>query len=390
MLAKFMMEALFPDLGTESVSLHFLFFSLGGVLRLIGGILFGSIGDKFGRRTTFLYMTIFMAIATFCIGIFPAIDNYTIGFSCLFILRCVQSLSFGGEISGASTFAYESGRGSGKGTSIGFVFSGASIGALLATATLSFLTFEVSSSQVINGGWRIPFLVGGVLGFTVFFLRKSLYETKDFLKTEKIPHKKFLILKRYIPDLFFIFTLLLFPLSLIMLNIYFSFYLSTYFNIPIKLIYSAQTVGLIAAIFVAPLAGWLTYRIAPKTLLSGVFIFFITLMPLMLNFSLEASYLSLGSFFIFWQVILTSSLVWSMYYTLRRLPVEIRVMSTGIVYNFAVMVAGFVPTAIGSMYRYFDNRYLAFYVAIGIGFFSMGIFIYYEFFRKKTQKLQFS
>lgn len=375
MLAKSIMESLFPSLGENSTLLHFLFFSLGGVFRLIGGILFGGIGDFFGRRKTFLYITISMSVATFAIGVFPSMQSPILNFFFLFSLRAVQSISFGGEISGASTFTYETEKKSQRGPFLGIVFSGATIGAVFATSTLSFLTFILSSSQMISWGWRIPFILGSLIGFFSLFLRRSLKETTPFMQMKEKPHKKFSLLKRSTPTLLLSISLFIFPLSLGMLNIYFSFYFSTHLSISLNLIYSTQTVGLIASIFIAPLAGWLTKFFSLERLLLTCFLSFSFLSLLLINLAINATYLSLSIFFIIWQLLLTPSIVWSMLFTLDKLPVEIRTTSLGIAYNFSAMLAGFVPTLISALYGYFNNYNLAFYIASFIGLFSAGSLI---------------
>jgi len=370
MLAKSIMESLFPQLGQNNALLHFLFFSLGGVFRLLGGAIFGTIGDFFGRRTTFLYITISMSIATFCIGMLPFTTNSFINLFLLFSLRAIQSLSFGGEIPSASTFTYETEVKKKRGSFIGLIFSGASVGAVFATATLSLLTLFLSTSQMISWGWRLPFILGGTIGFLTLFLRNSLKETDCFTKTIKTPHKKIPLLKKNLPTLLFASSILIFPLSLVMLNIYLSFYLPTYFSVSLNTVYSTQTLGLIAAIFVAPLAGWLTRFFSLEKLLLSVSLSFAIVLFSIINLAIEGTYLSLSIFFIVWQTLQTSCIVWSMLYALAKIPIEIRSMSMGIIYNFSAMLAGLVPTIISVIYSYFNNNYLAFYVAAGIGIFS--------------------
>ena len=122
-------------------------------------------------------MSILMAFSTIAMGLMPYNLDVKLYIVLFFILRILQALSFGGEIPCATTFAYELENDTKKNSRVSHIFSAAAVGSIIATSGLSFLTFSLDIHQVNAWGWRIPFLVGGVLGIISFFLRKSLPET---------------------------------------------------------------------------------------------------------------------------------------------------------------------------------------------------------------------
>ena len=167
-------------------------FAIGYFIRPVGGILFSHFGDKYGRKSTFITSVILMAVPTFLIGLLPTTQHIGMFASVLLItLRLLQGLSVGGEIPGALTFTCEhvnpAYRGFTCGIIIAFFNLGIVFGSIISLTLNSFLTHE----QLLAWGWRIPFLLGGVMGLISFYLRKQMSESPLFLSFEaKIKHTK--------------------------------------------------------------------------------------------------------------------------------------------------------------------------------------------------------
>jgi MFS family permease len=192
LMASYLSHAFFPlKNSTTSLLITFATFAVGYFARPIGGVFFGHFGDRHGRKKTFSFSILMMAIATFSIGLIPSYSHIGIMAPILLLLlRIIQGLSVGGEIPGAIAYVSES-LPSTKGVACGIIFfcliNGIVLGSLVHAATASLLT----QHQMQNWGWRLPFIIGGLLGIAGFFLRQQLKESPTFLalqhNTEKLP-----------------------------------------------------------------------------------------------------------------------------------------------------------------------------------------------------------
>lgn len=160
-------------------------FAAGFVMRPLGGIFFGHIGDKFGRRRALVLAIFFVTIPTFIIGILPTYA--TIGMVAPIILvlcRLLQGLCVGGEYSGASIFVIEYSK-KGREAFAGSILCAAGFfGGVLGT----FLGFLCTLPFMPDWGWRIPFLLGSVFGLVGYYIRTKVNESPSFARrhTEKI------------------------------------------------------------------------------------------------------------------------------------------------------------------------------------------------------------
>lgn len=158
-------------------------FAVGYLARPIGGLLFGRQGDRVGRRHSFLLSLLAMSGATLLMGLMPTYEQAgvaaTIGFV---LLRVAQGLCLGGELPGALTYAVESVPRHRATLACGLVFGCVSSGVLLATGVSQALHATLDGGQMAAWGWRVAFVLGGVLGLASWWLRRSLAESPDFLR----------------------------------------------------------------------------------------------------------------------------------------------------------------------------------------------------------------
>ena len=165
-------------------------FAAGFVMRPIGSVMFGWLGDKVGRSRTMMVSVALMAIPTFLLGVLP--DYQQIGLAApilLVALRLLQGLSVGGEFSTSVVYlvepAPEGRRGlSGSMANLGSV-AGTALGSLLAMAVLNLLP----ESQAYDWGWRIPYLLGGLIGAAALIMRRHLPHSPAFNKQENAREK---------------------------------------------------------------------------------------------------------------------------------------------------------------------------------------------------------
>ena len=157
-------------------------FAIGYLVRPIGGIAFSHFGDKYGRKKTFVFSVMLMAIPTFLIGLIPTHQQIGILASFFLItLRLLQGLSIGGEIPGALTFTCEHVNPRARGLACGIIFACLNFGILLGACFSLILTHQLSQEQLLTFGWRIPFIFGGLLGLISFYIRKQMTESPLFI-----------------------------------------------------------------------------------------------------------------------------------------------------------------------------------------------------------------
>ncbi|MFI6344436.1 glycine betaine/L-proline transporter ProP [Streptomyces sp. NPDC050560] len=176
----------FPS-GNDTVELlsSFATFAVSFLVRPIGGMVFGPLGDKIGRKKVLAVTMMMMAIGTFAIGLIPAYR--TIGFwspALLILFRLVQGFSTGGEYGGASTFIAEYAPDKRRGFFGSFLEFGTLAGYVCASGLVVILTVLLDDGQMDGWGWRIPFLAAGPLGAVGLYLRLRLDETPAFQHLE--------------------------------------------------------------------------------------------------------------------------------------------------------------------------------------------------------------
>ncbi|MEV5467270.1 MFS transporter [Streptomyces griseoincarnatus] len=175
-------ELFFPDsdplVGTL---LSFLTYAVGFAARPVGALVFGHYGDRLGRKKLLVLSLLMMGGATFAIGLMPT--HATIGSMApilLTVLRLVQGFALGGEWGGAVLLVSEHGDARRRGFWASWPQTGAPAGQLLATGVLALLTAVLSESAFGAWGWRIPFLLSGVLVIVGLWIRLSVDESPVF------------------------------------------------------------------------------------------------------------------------------------------------------------------------------------------------------------------
>ena len=153
-------------------------FALGYLMRPVGGALIGHIGDRFGRRAALTLSVAAMAIPTFLIGLLPGYA--TLGLLApiaLTLLRMVQGLSVGGEYTSSMVFLVERAPEGRRGLMRALTSCGACGGILLGSAVGAGFAAMMPTAALESWGWRIPFLLGLVVGIAGYFLRRHVLDT---------------------------------------------------------------------------------------------------------------------------------------------------------------------------------------------------------------------
>jgi metabolite-proton symporter len=167
-------------------------FTAGFVARPVGGIVFGYLGDRIGRKSTLVATLLLMGISTVIIGVLPTYSR--IGPSAPILLTCLrflQGLGVGGEWGGAVLLALEYGHRGRRGFFASWPQTGVPLGLLLSTGVMGAMQGLLSQEMFLRWGWRIPFLLSGALIGVGLVIRSRVLETPLFrtlLATKQVAH----------------------------------------------------------------------------------------------------------------------------------------------------------------------------------------------------------
>lgn len=182
----------FPsDNPTTSLVASFGAFAAGFLMRPIGAILFGRIGDLIGRKQMLVLSIMLMAIPTFIIGLLPTHEQIGITAAVLMVLmRMLQGLSVGGEYTGSIIYLIENAPKQRRGLFGSFSPVGATMGILLGSAVGALINGSLSEAAVHEWGWRIPFLSGILIAVVGWLIRRKLPDAPIAQNRSKAPLKE--------------------------------------------------------------------------------------------------------------------------------------------------------------------------------------------------------
>nr|WP_241961849.1 MFS transporter [Rhodococcus opacus] len=161
-------------------------FAVGFLVRPVGGVILGSLGDRIGRKRILVFTLVLMGIATLFVGLLPSYAQ--IGWlapALLVFLRILQGIGASGEYGGAALVAVEFSPAKKKGLMGSLPGMGAALGGVLGTLSLLTVSSLMSQESFLAWGWRIPFLCSAVILAYGLWLRRSLPETPAFRAIEE-------------------------------------------------------------------------------------------------------------------------------------------------------------------------------------------------------------
>jgi metabolite-proton symporter len=163
-----------------SLMLSFASFAIAFAIRPIGAAVFGHFGDRVGRKTTLIVTLVMTGLATFLIGVLPTYDSIGLWApAILILLRLIQGFGVGGEWGGAALMSLEWGDQKKRGAAGAWPQLGTSIGLILSTTAVMGSSY-FTGDQFLEWGWRIPFLLSGILVIVGLIVRMAIEETPSF------------------------------------------------------------------------------------------------------------------------------------------------------------------------------------------------------------------
>ena len=156
-------------------------FAAAFLVRPLGGMFFGPLGDRVGRKQVLAITMLLMAVSTFSIGLIPSAESIGIAAPILLLFaRMLQGFSTGGEYGGATTFIAEYAPDKRRGFLASWLEFGTVSGYVAGASVVTVMTLFVGSDAMLDWGWRIPFLLALPLGAIGLYLRLKLEDTPVF------------------------------------------------------------------------------------------------------------------------------------------------------------------------------------------------------------------
>jgi len=255
-------------------------FGVGMVVRPIGAALFGSLGDRIGRKPVFMITISLMGIATIGVGFLPTYSQVGIWAPILLVsLRLLQGLSAGGEIGGSAVFLTEHAGNSNRGFKTSFLQLMGPLGILASTLQIALLEHWLTPDEFISWGWRVPFWISLLLLAIAFRARRALEETPVFLELSIHQQKtESQLLNNFKdPEIRKKMFLLFFCISssgailFFCVQVYTAIFLKTAVKLPSELVDQLSICATLALFPLTIFAGWLSDRIGRKpVILSGL------------------------------------------------------------------------------------------------------------------------
>jgi MFS family permease len=182
-LAKYFFSNVAPNV---AFIFTLLAFAAGFAVRPFGALIFGRLGDMIGRKYTFLITMTLMGVGTFFIGLLPGYQSWGIAAPVvLILLRLVQGLALGGEYGGAATYVAEHAPRNKRGYYTSWIQTTATLGLFLALLLILGIRNAMGEGPFGDWGWRLPFLLSGILLAVSIWIRLSLSESPIFQKMKE-------------------------------------------------------------------------------------------------------------------------------------------------------------------------------------------------------------
>jgi metabolite-proton symporter len=205
-------QLFFPSFSpVNGTLLAFATFGVGFLARPVGSIIFGHLGDRFGRRRALMVTLVLMGVATVLIGCLPTYDQIGVWAPILLVtLRLCQGLGLGGEWGGAAVYAVESAPEDRRARYGGWPQMGSPLGLLVATIMFTLIGL-LPADAAQSWGWRVPFLISSLLVVVGVYMRRNLSDTPAFAKARKenrlVKYPVATVLRHYPRELLLIFGL---------------------------------------------------------------------------------------------------------------------------------------------------------------------------------------
>lgn len=256
-------------------------FAAGFIVRPIGGIVFGHIGDTVGRKKALVLSIFLMAIPTAVIGVLPTYAQ--IGMAApilLIIMRMLQGFSMGGNYGGSITFTTEHADPKNRGLIGSFAITSCLVGILLGSATAALFSHILGQEALGSWGWRIPFLLGIFICVIGYYMRQKIPESPEFVGIQESggvsSHPITLVFAKHWKTLTtVVLAVILHDLSFYLLFAYMTTYLTMQLHLAEETAFTINTINMIAVCVFTVLGAWLSDKVGRKLVMGTSAVIFI-------------------------------------------------------------------------------------------------------------------
>jgi MFS transporter, MHS family, proline/betaine transporter len=245
-------------------------FAIGFAARPLGGVVLGHVGDRVGRRAVMVCSIVLMGFATTAMAILPTYEAIGVGAPVLLLLiRVLQGFSVGGEYTGSVAYLVETAPTERRGLAGSVANIGATAGMLFAAGVVTATAMFAHAPDVQRWAWRIPFLIGGVIAVAGYVLRHRLRDTGYVPKPSarrSLPLREAVAQAPRAMLLALLFTSG-YGVANYLTMVFLPTYAAEFGGVAAEQALQANTAGQALALFVVPLAAWLTDRAIPRRIL---------------------------------------------------------------------------------------------------------------------------
>ncbi|AST68807.1 MFS transporter [Kosakonia cowanii] len=324
----------------------FAVFGAGFIMRPLGGLFFGSLGDRKGRQKVLATVILLTSGATFVMGLLPTYHQIGITATVLLVItRLVQGFAAGGESSGATTYLAEYAPTARRGYFTCWIDNFGFMAFVVGAGLVFLLTAALGESTMNDWGWRIPFLIAGPLGWVGLYLRRHLEDSPEFLEAMKSGQIETAPLRKAVTTAW---RALLFCVGFVVikavghwtLQTFMPSYLATELHFSKLNAYAITTIGLFSVAVLVPFMGYLSDKYGRKPLMlagcAGFILLSYPAMMIMANGDVLSAVLAmvmLGAFIAAFDGACTAAMA-------ELFPTNVRYGGLSIAYNFAVAFFG--------------------------------------------------
>lgn len=324
----------------------FAVFGAGFIMRPLGGLYFGSLGDRIGRQKVLATVILLTSGATFVMGLLPTFQQIGVTATVLLVItRLVQGFAAGGESSGATTYLAEYAPDHQRGYFTCWIDNFGFMAFVAGSGLVFLLTASLGETAMNEWGWRIPFLIAGPLGWVGLYLRQHLEDSPEYKaiaqsgKTESAPLRA-AVTTAWSALLFCVGFVVLKAVGHWTLQTFMPGYLSTELHFSKLNAYAITTIGLFGIAILVPFMGWLSDKYGRKPLMlagcAGFILFSYPAMMVMAQGNMLSAVLAmllLGAFIAAFDGACSAAMA-------ELFPTRVRYGGLSIAYNFAVAFFG--------------------------------------------------
>ena len=321
-------------------------FGVGFFMRPVGGILLGIYADHKGRKAALLLIIVLMTAAIAMIGFAPTYAAIGVAAPLIIVLaRLLQGFATGGEFASATSFLIESAPAHRRGFYGSWQMVGQGLAVLVGALLGALLTRSLAVEALDSWGWRVPFLLGLVIGPVGLFIRRHLQETEAFVEARAAATVRQgfgTTLATHLREVLVCMGLTTSgTISFYVILLYMPTFARTQLHLPLDQAFIAQSIGLVCMIVLTPLSGALSDRIGRKPIIIAALTLYLALVYPLFNWVYDNP--SFGSLVII-QIVLCSLL--GVFFGpistagAEQFAAQARSTGLGIAYNLAVMIFG--------------------------------------------------